>query len=84
MNDLDELDRLEREATPGPWSYEIDDYMGHIVSPIALTVFFFAVFTPFALVMRIWRRDPLALKADKSAHSYWRPRERTGDLQEQF
>ena len=43
----------------------------HIVSPLALGILFFLVVTPIALVMRILGKDPLRLRLDRSAKSYW-------------
>jgi hypothetical protein len=45
--------------------------LGRIVSPIALAILFYAVFTPFGIVLRIAGMDPLRLKRDPEAKSYW-------------
>jgi hypothetical protein len=43
--------------------------LGMIVSPIILGVIFFGMFTPIAVLMRIWGRDELRLKLnDKVSH----------------
>jgi len=42
-----------------------------IVSPITLGVLFFGVVTPIGLVMRLIGHDPLRLKFDVNAQSYW-------------
>lgn len=42
-----------------------------IVSPIALGFMFFGVVTPTALVRRALRHDPLHLRLDRTADSYW-------------
>jgi len=42
-----------------------------IVSPIALGILFFFVFFPTGLLMRLFGKDPLRLKFDSSAESYW-------------
>lgn len=52
--------------------------LGMIVSPIALGVIFFLAVTPFALVMRLAKRDVLFRKFDKSARSYWVHRDPPG------
>jgi hypothetical protein len=44
--------------------------LGMIVSPIVLSLIFFGLFTPIALLMRIFGRDELRLKM-KSKNSYW-------------
>lgn len=42
-----------------------------VVSPIALGVLFFLVVTPTGLLMRLLGNDPLRLRLDRSAKSYW-------------
>jgi Saxitoxin biosynthesis operon protein SxtJ len=45
--------------------------LGKVVSPIALGIVLYAVLTPLALVLRFTGRDPLRLKIDRDADSYW-------------
>jgi hypothetical protein len=45
--------------------------LGHIVSPIALGLLFYAVLMPVGLLMRWAGKDPLRLRADPTAESYW-------------
>src|SRR5262245_48945617 len=45
--------------------------LGKIVSPIALGILFYGVITPLALVIRLTGKDPLRLKLDSAANSYW-------------
>jgi hypothetical protein len=45
--------------------------LGKIVSPVALGILFYGVLTPVALVVRLTGRDPLRLKLDREAQSYW-------------
>lgn len=45
--------------------------LGKVVSPIALGILFYGVLTPVALIMRLARKDPLRLKLDHDADSYW-------------
>lgn len=42
-----------------------------IVSPVALAVLFYGVVTPTGLLMRLFGKDPLRLRLDKSTSSYW-------------
>tara|TARA_B100000989_G_scaffold125157_1_gene92750 strand:+ start:475 stop:873 length:399 start_codon:yes stop_codon:yes gene_type:complete len=44
--------------------------LGRIVSPIVLGILFFGLFTPYALVMKIIKRDALHLKRVRKK-SYW-------------
>lgn len=52
--------------------------LGKIVSPIALGLLFYGVLTPLGTVMRLAGKDPLRLKRDAAAASYWIPREPPG------
>jgi hypothetical protein len=52
--------------------------LGKIVSPIALGVLFYGVLTPVGAVIRLTGKDPLRLKLDPGADSYWIPREPPG------
>jgi predicted membrane metal-binding protein len=42
-----------------------------VVSPVVLSVIFYGVVWPTALVMRLRGRDPLRLKFDRAAPTYW-------------
>ena len=43
----------------------------NVVSPLALGILFFLVVTPTGLLMRIFGKDPLRLRFDAAADSYW-------------
>lgn len=45
--------------------------LGKIVSPIALGVLFYGVLAPMGALMRLAGKDPLRLKRDPQAASYW-------------
>ena len=52
--------------------------MGKVVAPIALGILFFLVFTPMGLLMRLLGKDPLKLKREPAAATYWVNREPPG------
>jgi Saxitoxin biosynthesis operon protein SxtJ len=52
--------------------------LGAVVSPIALGLLFYGVLTPIGVLMRLFRSDPLRLRRDPSARSYWLPRQPPG------
>jgi hypothetical protein len=56
--------------------------LGKVVSPIALGILFYIVITPIGVVIRLSGKDPLRLKFDPDAESYWIPREPPGPLPE--
>ncbi len=55
-----------------------------IVSPIVLGIMFFLVITPMGLVMRLAGKDPLRLRRDPDAASYWIERTPPGPRPETF
>lgn len=52
--------------------------LGKVVSPIALGIVFYGVLVPIGVAMRLAGKDPLRLKHDVNAPSYWIPREPPG------
>ncbi len=49
--------------------------LGYFVSRILLTIIFFIVITPMALISRVLGKDPMERKLDRKAVSYWTRRE---------
>ncbi|HBA71942.1 MAG TPA: hypothetical protein DCZ63_07045 [Geobacter sp.] len=45
-----------------------------LFNPLVLAALFFLVITPYALVMRMFRKDQLGLTREPSADSYWQKR----------
>jgi predicted membrane metal-binding protein len=52
--------------------------LSKIVSPIVMMVLFYATVTPIGVLMRLAGKDPLRLRRDATAASYWIPREPPG------
>jgi len=52
--------------------------LGKVVSPIALGILFYCVVAPIGLIVRLAGKDPLRLKLDSGATSYWIPRKPPG------
>ena len=49
-----------------------------VMTPVVMSVIFFATVTPMAVFMRLFGKDPLRLKREPEASSYWIPREPPG------
>ena len=64
--------------------FHFGNLLHRIVSPIALGAIFFGVLTPFALVMRLFRRDALLLHKRSARPSYWVRREPPGPPPDSF
>ena len=52
--------------------------LNRIVSPLVMAVLFYLIITPFGFFMRLTGKDPLRLKYDPGARSYWITREPPG------
>ncbi|MDK9723932.1 MAG: SxtJ family membrane protein [Sterolibacteriaceae bacterium MAG5] len=52
--------------------------LNRIVSPLALGAVFFLTVLPIGVLMRLGGKDPLRLRYDPAAKSYWVPREPPG------
>lgn len=60
------------------WWMKFGLLLGRIVSPIALGILFYGVFTPIGGLMRLAGKDPLNLRRDPQAASYWTARQPPG------
>ena len=49
----------------------VGSLLNRVVSPIALGVLFYAAVTPTGLLMRLFGKDPLRLRFDHEAPTYW-------------
>jgi hypothetical protein len=53
-----------------------------ITHPIVMAVLFFGIVTPFGICMRLFGKDLLRLRIDKSTKSYWINKEHRGPASE--
>lgn len=70
--------RPSRLGALNRWWMKFGLLLGRFVSPIALAILFYAVFTPIGGLMRLAGKDPLKLRRDPGAASYWTPRQPPG------
>jgi predicted membrane metal-binding protein len=59
------------------WTH-IGALLNRIVSPLISALVFYLAITPMAMLLRWRRKDPLRLRIDKKADSYWIVREPAG------
>jgi hypothetical protein len=52
--------------------------LGRVVNPVVMAVLFYLVFTPVGLLLRLLGKDPLRLRWDAQAASYWVERQPPG------
>jgi hypothetical protein len=57
--------------------------LGYVNSRVLLTLMYYLVFTPYGVVSRLVRRDPLCRRG-KAEESYWVERKTTKQAREQF
>jgi hypothetical protein len=58
--------------------------VGWLISHLLLAAIFYLVMTPVGLIMRLVGYDPMQRRFDRSAKSYWQPREPDGDTKRYF
>jgi len=65
------------------WAF-IGKTIGRITTPILLTIVFVVVVTPLGLFLRLFGSDPLRLKRDPKATTYWIERKQRTFAPEDF
>ena len=64
---------------------KIGDFLGKINSKIIIFILFFFIFTPIGLLLKIFNKDLLSKKLDKTANTYFKLRETPPtDMKNQF
>ena len=53
-----------------PWM-KIAEILGKVNGFIILGVVFYGMITPYAIILRVFKRRPLKIKYDKTKDSYW-------------
>ena len=56
--------------------------LGKIMTPVVMSLLFFVVVTPVGFLMRAFGQDPLRLKRERNAESYWIKRSPPGPAAE--
>ena len=63
---------------------KIAHFLGRVVTTLILTLAYYLVITPAALIKRIFSGTPLPTKPDKNVSSYWVTRKEAVQSKEQF
>jgi hypothetical protein len=63
---------------------KIAHFIGRVITTIILTLSYYLVITPAALIKRVFGGRPLPLKPDKNVFSYWVSREEPAQPRERF
>jgi hypothetical protein len=76
---------VPRVLTPFNWAWsKLGLLLNRIVSPIFLTVLFYGCIAPIGFLMRLSGKDPLRLKFEPEAESYWIKRTPPGPAPQSF
>ena len=54
------------------------ELLHRVVNPVVLAILYFLVITPFGLILRIFRKDPLHRMFEPETNSYWIERDPPG------
>ena len=63
---------------------QIAHFIGKLITLIMLTMAYYLVITPFALIKKIFGGSPIPLKPDKTVSSYWVSRSELAQPKERF
>jgi hypothetical protein len=63
---------------------KIAHFIGKFVTIVVLTLAYYLVITPSAMLTRIFGGAPLPVRPDKEANSYWVPRDEKAQPKERF
>lgn len=64
---------------------KVGEVIGGIISKVIMTVLFYGLFTPIAIILRLLGKDLLKKKLDKNSSTYWVKRDtQPGSLKNQF
>ncbi len=63
---------------------KIAHFLGRVITTFILTLAYYLVITPAALIKRIFGGTPLTIKPDKNVSSYWVTRKEAVQSKEQF
>ncbi len=55
-----------------------------VIHDLVLSLAFFMVFVPVGLVFRLFGRDPLQLRMDRNASTYWQPKKPSRNVRSYF
>jgi len=63
---------------------KIAHFMGTMITKIMLTLVYYLVITPFAIIKRLFWGSPIPLKPDKNKSTYWVSRSEAAQPKERF
>ena len=65
--------------------FKFGELLGLVVSPVVMAVIFFLVVTPTGIIMKLFKKDLLNKKFNKSIKSYWlKKKKEESTMKQQF
>ncbi len=63
---------------------KLGEFLGKIIAPIVMFLVFFTILTPTGIILRLFGKDLLKIKKDKTCKSYWVDRKNITSMNRQF
>ncbi len=63
---------------------KIGELLGKIIAPIVMFLVFFIILTPTGIILRLFGKDLLKIKKNKTSKSYWVNRKNISSMNRQF
>ena len=63
---------------------KLGEFLGKVIAPIVMFLVFFTILTPTGIILRLFGKDLLKIKKDKTCKSYWVDRKNISSMNRQF
>ena len=63
---------------------KLGEFLGKVIAPIVMFLVFFTILTPTGIILRLFGKDLLKIKKDKTCKSYWVYRKNISSMNRQF
>ena len=63
---------------------KLGEFLGKIIAPIVMFLVFFTILTPTGIILRLFGKDLLKIKKNKTCKSYWVDRKNITSMNRQF
>ncbi len=68
--------------------FKLGIFLGKFITPVVMSILFLTTVTPIAILLKVFGKDPLRLKLDSKAMTYWieraEPGPPSGSMRNQF
>ena len=63
---------------------KLGEFLGKVIAPIVMFFVFFTILTPTGIILRLFGKDLLKIKKNKTCKSYWIDRKNISSMNRQF